>query len=38
MDFDPYQIAPYAAGFISVDVPTDVLIGFANPDGVLAEN
>lgn len=36
--FDPYQVAPYAAGFISVDVPTDVLIGFANPDGVLVEN
>ncbi len=36
--FDPYQIAPYAAGFISVVVPFDVLMGIANPDGVLTRN
>jgi len=36
--FDPYQVAPYAAGFITVLVPFVEFIGIANPDGVLARN
>lgn len=34
--FDPYLVASYAAGFIQVVVPNDVLMEIANPDGVLA--
>ncbi len=34
--FDPYQVGPYAAGFITVEVPFDVLMGIANPNRVLS--
>lgn len=36
--FDPYMVAPYAAGFIKVVVPYDEFIGIVNPEGVLARN
>ncbi|MCC6146116.1 MAG: DUF3298 domain-containing protein [Anaerolineaceae bacterium] len=33
--FDPYEVAPYAAGFINVLVPYSVLREISNPQGVL---
>ncbi|MEP7286285.1 MAG: DUF3298 domain-containing protein [Chloroflexota bacterium] len=37
INFDPYQVMPYAAGFQQVVIPYEALKAIINPDGALAQ-